>query len=313
MNEDQYLLNNNAHAAVSVSAVSVNNDKNDNTSGNGGVLLSNRDAYSRFRRWMWMAVEGPLDSPTEYALLVLILLNVLAFMIGTVDVGHGIPCTSDCEKLDTKYNSFFEGFELFSVIIFTLEYLMRVWSCMEEEEYRKLGPVVGRLRYMFTFFLVVDVLSIVPFYISLAFDLDIDFTTALRGFRLIRLLKAEQYLQAFSLLGNVIKSNATLLIAASFYALLCLVTFATLLYYTERNSGLEAAPFFQSIPQALFPVCLMLTGEFPLSDFTPLGQFFACLLAVFAVAIFAVPTAVLGSGFVKALQDSQHRQFTVDA
>merc|ERR1712017_2912 len=70
--------------------------------------------------------------------------------------------------------------------------------------------------------------------------------------------------------------------------------------------------YYTSIPAALFPTTLMLTGEFPLSDFTPLGQFFACIIAVCAVAIFAVPTAVLGSGFVKAVQDAQGKEFTVD-
>ena len=136
---------------------------------------------------------------------------------------------------------------------------------------------------------------------------------------------------------QVIEQNGSLLIAASFYALLCLLFSATALYYTEASSGLETAKYFQSIPSALFPCLLMLTGEFPLSEFTVLGQvlqyqlaLFLCkhnfqssldcvlfvqlvasIMAVLAVALFAVPSAILGSGFVRALQDGVHQEFTV--
>jgi hypothetical protein len=62
----------------------------------------------------------------------------------------------------------------------------------------------------------------------------------------------------------------------------------------------------------MFPTLLMLTGEFPLANFTPLGQIVAGFVAVVAVAIFAVPTSVLGAGFTQAVQQSAHRQFTID-
>jgi len=56
----------------------------------------------------------------------------------------------------------------------------------------------------------------------------------------------------------------------------------------------------------------MLTGEYPMADFTPAGQVIAGIIAVVAVAIFAVPTGVLGSGFIQAVQESTGRRFTVD-
>jgi ABC-type Fe3+ transport system permease subunit len=71
-------------------------------------------------------------------------------------------------------------------------------------------------------------------------------------------------------------------------------------------------PHFQSIPLAMFPTLLMLTGEFPLSNFTAAGQWVAGFVAVIAVAIFAVPTSVLGAGFMQAVQKAQHREFTID-
>ncbi|KAI0561941.1 Ion transport protein [Gracilaria domingensis] len=138
-----------------------------------------------------------------------------------------------------------------------------------------------------------------------------DFTTAFRVFRLIRLLKADKYLRAFSLLGKVLAENATLLIASSFYALLIWIVSATGLYLVEMDNP-ALGRHFQSIPQSLFPVLLMLTGEFPLADFSPWGQVIASGIAVVAVAIFAVPSALLASSFVKAMQESTGQEFTVE-
>jgi voltage-gated potassium channel len=130
-------------------------------------------------------------------------------------------------------------------------------------------------------------------------------------FRLTRLLKADKYVNAFSLLGSVMKENGPLLLATSYYAILTLVVSATFLYYTERNNP-ELKKYYQSIPKAMFPTILMLTGEFPLVDFTPLGSIVASFVAVVAVAIFAVPTAILGSGFVKAVEKAQGRELTME-
>ena len=93
-------------------------------------------------------------------------------MLGTVQTGDGVPggpCTANCVELDVQYavwfngrqpslrlyvllTAFSAGFEIFSVAVFTIEYVLRIWSSMEFEEYRKLGRLLGRLRYMVTFF-----------------------------------------------------------------------------------------------------------------------------------------------------------------
>lgn len=114
-----------------------------------------------------------------------------------------------------------------------------------------------------------------------------------------------------SLLGEVMSDNSSLLIASSFYALLTWVVSAALLHMVEMDNP-ALGTHFQSIPQALFPVLLMLTGEFPMADFTAVGQVIAGVIAVVAVAIFAVPSALLASGFIKAVQESTGKEFTVD-
>lgn len=90
------------------------------------------------------------------------------------------------------------------------------------------------------------------------------------------------------------------------------VVSSTLLFYTEKNNP-ALGHHYQSIPQAMFPTLLMLTGEYPLADFTATGQVIAGAIAIVAVAIFAVPTGVLGSGFAQqAVQRRTGHEFTVE-
>jgi len=263
-------------------------------------------------------VEGTIDSPLEYTILLLILLNVVTFMVGTVVTDgefdkDGHVCLASCVQLQDKYEFAFEAFELFSVVVFTVEYVLRIWSSLEFPRYAQMGPVKGRVAYALTFFCIVDLLSIAPYWLNMIGLLpEVNFTTAIRMFRLVRLLKADKYVNAFGLLGEVLSENGPLLLATSYYAFLMLILSSTLLYYTERDNP-DLARYYQSIPEALFPTILMLTGEYPLVDFSPWGQVIASCIAVVAVAIFAVPTGVLGAGFVKAVERSRGMEFTVDA
>lgn len=267
--------------------------------------------WGKIRAIAYENVEGTIDSPLEYIILLLIFLNVILLATSTLVVDNNC-FGSKCVRLGDKYEDFFEKAEAISVVIFTFEYVLRIWACMENPVYARLGPTNGRIKYATSFFAIVDFASIAPYWIALLLGKEgPDFTTAVRVFRLIRLLKADKYLQAFSLLGQVLAENATLLIASSFYAVLIWVVSATLLYLVEMDNP-ALGTHFQSIPQSLFPVLLMLTGEFPLADFSAPGQVIAGAIAVAAVAIFAIPSALLASSFVKAMQDSMGREFTVE-
>ena len=265
----------------------------------------------RVRAYAYANVEGTIDSPLEYLILLLIFVNVILLAVSTLVVDTAC-FGSKCQRLGEKYDAWFELAEAISVLIFTFEYILRIWACVESPSVASKGPFWGRLAYATTFFPIVDILSIAPYWIAiLAGGESPDFTTAIRVFRLVRLLKADKYLRAFSLLGNVLAENATLLIASSFYASLVWVFSATALFLVEQDNP-ALGTHFQSIPQALFPVLLMLTGEFPLADFSAVGQVVAGGIAVAAVAIFAVPSALLASSFVKAMQESTGREFTVE-
>jgi len=276
-------------------------------------MASARNDYESLRAYVHDLVEGDFDSWFEYSIFALIIFNVFAFMLGTLIVEGSPPCKGECVTWNDKHEHLLEVFEAFSVAVFTLEYGLRIWSCVEDPEIASKGPFWGRIAYATSFYPMIDLISILPWYLTLLNIIpDVDFTTALRIFRLIRLLKAEKYLNAFSLLGSVLAENGSLLIVTLYYSTITWFVCSTLLYFTERNNP-ELAEAFSSIPNSMFPTLVMLTGEYPYAEFTTAGKYIAGMIAVIAVAIFAVPTAVIGSGFVQAIQKSRGLEFTVGA
>ena len=120
------------------------------------------------------------------ALALLIVLNVAAFVFSTVP------------PLDADFEGFFYGFEALSATVFVLEYAARVFVCTESRRFGSLGPVWGRLRYAVTLPAIVDLASVVPFFVELVASDTLPSLTFLRAFRLSRILKSERYTRAFS-------------------------------------------------------------------------------------------------------------------
>ncbi|MEO1244423.1 MAG: ion transporter [Pseudomonadota bacterium] len=148
-----------------------------------------------------------------------------------------------------RYAASLYRFEVFTVLVFTVEYSLRLWSCVENPEYRRMGAAKGRLRFAFSFHAIVDLLAILPFYLitfGLFAGADMRF---LRAFRLLRVLKLTRYSSALNLLIVTIHDNARAL-AASFLILLTVMLLAASgMYYFERGAQPVA---FGSIPAAMW-------------------------------------------------------------
>jgi hypothetical protein len=96
-------------------------------------------------------------------------------------------------------------FEHFSVAVFTIEYVLRMWLCTENASYRH--PLSGRIKYFFTPFAIIDLIAIAPFYLPMLIPVDLIFLRALRLVRLLRLLKLGRYSESIKLMGSVLKSK----------------------------------------------------------------------------------------------------------
>ena len=220
-------------------------------------------------------------------ILNLILVNVVISILDTV------------QKLSSTYDVFFSLLEKISVVIFTIEYLLRIWTITLKPEFNK--PVLGRLKYAFTFLSIVDLLAIVPYYIPMLITVDLRFLRALRLFRIFRLLKLERYTKGLQVIGEVIKDKKAELIITFFLLTLTILISASLVYFVEVSVQPDK---FTSIPYAIWWSVAAVTsvGYGDVYPITPVGQILGSFTALCGVVLFALPAAILTSGFNEVLK-----------
>jgi voltage-gated potassium channel len=220
-------------------------------------------------------------------LMTLIGLNVVALTLESVSAVRAWSPT------------FFDGFESFSVAVFSVEYALRLWACVEDERYR--GALGGRLRFALTPLPLIDLLAIVPFYLPML-PLDLRALRALRLMRVFRLLKVLRYSQSLMLLGRVFHIRRSDLIVTLTACLLLLIVSSTLVYFIERDAQPAA---FSSIPAALWwGICTLTTvGYGDIYPVTDAGRLVAAFISMLAVGLFALPAGVLASGYAEVLRD----------
>lgn len=250
------------------------------------------DSKEKILRTINRAEDGDrLSRRFDQFIMALILLNVTAVIIETV------------QPVYEKYHPFFDAFETVSVIIFSVEYIIRVWACTAMEKYKH--PVWGRLKYIVSIGAIIDLLAILPFY--LVFISDGRILRILRLFRLFRIFKLGRYSLAFNLISVVVKKRKAEL-AVSLTLLLILLIFAsTIMYYVESESNPGG---FQSIPETMWWGVATLTtvGYGDVYPITPLGKFLAGIIAILGVGLFALPAGIIASGFESELSNKKNKE-----
>ena len=229
---------------------------------------------------------GNLHSIFDTFIALWVVVSVIAVVLESVQSIHYI--------LDLE----FIILDAVAVGIFTLEYCMRIYSCVEEPNYQH--AVVGRLKQAKETGSVIDFMAILPFFLEVflhhLFDLRF-----LRVFRLLRLLKLTRYTGATKTLTKVIAREWPVLAASAFVMLLLVVLTASLGYLFEH----EAQPDkFENIPQSIYwaVITLASVGYGDISPVTPMGRIMTIILALLGIGIFAIPAALLSSAFSDQLR-----------
>lgn len=222
----------------------------------------------------------------DWSLAALIVLNVVAVMLETV------------RPLEQRYHAVFDAFEAFSVVVFTIEYVLRLWSCTVDPRYAH--PVWGRLRYATRPLAVIDLLAILPSLLPFVW-VDLRFIRVLRLMRLLRVLKLGHYSEAVALLGNVLRSRSPELAVMLIVLCMLLVLSSGAMFYAEN----EAQPdTFSSIPASTWWAVITLTtiGYGDAYPVTAVGKVVGGVIAVMGIGIVALPTAIIATGFADEVQ-----------
>jgi voltage-gated potassium channel len=201
---------------------------------------------------------------------------------------------------DEKHEKiFFKYFDLVSVIIFGLEYILRVWSSNHEEKYKH--SVWGRLKYMVSPGALIDLAAIAPsilaHFIGVRFDLRE--IRILRLLRILRLFRLTAYTQSAHMIANVFKKRAKELAISFVMAFFLIIIAACIMYFAEHLTPDEKTSQFKSIPHTLWwaVVTLTTTGYGDMYPLTSMGKAMASIIMLAGVAFFAIPAGILSAGF----------------
>lgn len=222
------------------------------------------------------------DKIINIFIISVIILNVIAVIVETV------------ESIHQQYKEFFYYFDLVSVIIFSIEYVLRVWSSNHEEKYRH--SVWGRLKYMASPGALIDLIAIVPFFLG---GLDLREIRMLRLLRLLRLFRLTAYTRAAHMIGNVFKKRRNEL-GLSFVLVIFLIIIASCIMYFAEHNHPENKDKFSSIPATLWwsVVTLTTTGYGDMYPLTAIGKTMAGILMVTGIAFIALPAGIITAGFI---------------
>lgn len=199
----------------------------------------------------------PWDHIVQYFVLFLIIANVIMFIVST------LPDVRRAAEMPMDYA------EAFCMYVFMLEFALRIWVSVEKPRFKRRGGFVGRLLFLITFSSIVDLISIIPFWIDWGIRLSsgdshlpgrkiAQFSSALRVLRIFRILKAEKYTKAFRVLVKVLKSKRDVLLVAVMMWVFLLLCTSTALYYVQSTVDPTE---FGSIPSAFYGAILLLTGQ----------------------------------------------------
>ncbi|WP_276369281.1 ion transporter [Chryseolinea sp. H1M3-3] len=243
-----------------------------------------------FRRRLYLTLSpdergGVIERIFELVVILTIILNILEIVFDSVPSIHN------------EYGKLFTGFEIYSLIFFTIEYIARVYSIVEDRKYR--DPVRGRLEYMATPLAIIDLLAFLPFYLVFL-PIDLRFLRIFRLMALFRMFKIARYLHALSIFKRVLQDRKEQLVLSFIFILFILVVISFIMFYAEN----EAQPDkFSSIPATMWWGIATLTtvGYGDIVPITTLGKFLGGLFAIAGVGLLALPAGILSSGFFEML------------
>lgn len=227
--------------------------------------------------------ESKADKFVNIFIITLIVLNVLAVMIETIEPVH------------VKYKFYFDWFDRISVYIFTLEYTLRVWSCTHDPRYR--GSIRGRIKYILSPGALIDLFAFLPFYIHVG-GVDLRELRILRLMRFFRLFRLTAYTRSAQMIFNVFKSRFRELLLSFVMVIFLIIIASCLLYFAEHNAQPES---FSSIPATMWwaVVTLTTTGYGDIYPITTIGKILAGTIMLTGVALFALPAGIITVGFLE--------------
>lgn len=229
----------------------------------------------------------------DFIILALIVISSIEIFLSTFD------------SVEAKYGSILRFIDIFTTIFFSVEVILRIWTA--DLINPKYSGFVGRLRYCFSFYGFIDLISTIPFYVNLFMPIDYGTFKMLRVLRLLRLFR---YMKSFALLKKAALSKSKEMMVSFQFLLVMTILLAFSLFFVEHNAqpdkfndGLDALVW--SFGQFAGD-----SGQYVVDNppITKAGRLITYLLGILNIAIVAVPAGLLGSAFIDVIDEKKQAE-----
>ncbi len=230
----------------------------------------------------------------DYLIMTLIILSVISIVLESI------------EEIHSRYYAVLKGFNLLSVIIFSIEYLLRLY--VSDLTHPANSRFKSALKFIFSGYGIIDLFAILPFYLPMIIPMDLRFLRMLRLTRFLRVLKVNRYTNSLNLIWTVIKEKKSELAVTSFITFLIILLASFIMYYIE---GEQQPDKFPNILSSFWWAIATLTtvGYSDVYPVTALGKLISGLIAVIGIGLVALPTGLISAGFMSKIE---HKGSTID-
>lgn len=234
--------------------------------------------------------QSPLNRWFGLFIILLILASVIEIILESYD------------SLHSSYRRYFDLFEIVTVFIFSLEYILRLWTA--EYVYPEVSRTKARIKFVLSPFGIIDLLAITPFYLPYIFKFDLRFIRVLRVFRLLRIFKLNRYSNSLKVVGKVFKSKSSELIITLFVTFLLLLLSSTIMYHVEHDHQPDKFP--NIIDTFWWAIATLTTiGYGDIVPVTGWGKFLSGVIALLGIGVVALPTGILSAAFTEELKKTK--------
>jgi len=244
--------------------------------------------YKRLKRYFFDLLDkgeqnGIAEKVFDVFIIALILLNSIAVII-------------ESSIRSPNFLRFLSIFEMVSVIIFTIEYLLRLW--VSDLYFPKEPRWNARLKYVFSGMAIIDILAILPFYVPFLIPVDLRVLRMLRLFRLIRLFKANRYTNGLRAVISVLKNKKGELGSSVIVILTLIIMSSAVMYGVENRAQPEV---FRSVLDSMWWATSTFTtvGYGDIYPITGFGKSIAGIISILGIGLVAIPTGIIASGFTE--------------
>lgn len=238
------------------------------------------------------AEKTPLNKQVNTFIMGLIILSVIAIIM------------SSYEPLRERFGTALYIFELVTIVIFSLEYLLRIWTA--DLKYPGVSKFMARWKFITSAMGLIDLLAILPFYLPFFIAFDLRFIRLLRILRLLRVLKLRRHSKALVIIVNVFSEKRSELSISLFVTFILLLISSSVMYNLEHEAQPDKFPdIISTFWWAIATLTTVGYGDvFPV---TPLGKFFGGIIALLGIGMVALPTGIISAAFIEGLEEEKKK------